>query len=322
MYRNISTATALLLAAFALPDAWGTCGATFCTVNTNWDAHGAWAEPGLRADLRFEYINQDQPRSGSDKVSVGQVPRHHDEVYTRNRNWLASADYTFNADWGVAAALPVVDRSHLHIHNHRGAQIPEQWDFTAAGDLRVLGRYRLASFEDPAAPSLGTVGLNFGLKLPTGKFDVRNGQGALAERTLQPGTGTTDALLGAYYAHMLPATDWSWFVQGLAQVPLNSRDAYKPGNRFLLDAGLQYNATERVGLLLQVNALYRARDSGANAEPEDSGGRAWFLSPGITLGLAENVRAYAFVQLPLYQYVNGVQLTADYGALVGLSARF
>ena len=34
-------------------------------------------------------------------------------------------------------------------------------------------------------------GLNFGLKLPTGKFDERNGEGELAERTLQPGSGTT-----------------------------------------------------------------------------------------------------------------------------------
>ena len=322
MNRKTSMAATLLLAAFALPDAWATCGAAFCTINTNWDAHGAWAEPGLRVDLRYEYLNQNQPRSGSDKVSVGQVPREHDEVYTKNRNWLASADYTFNADWGVTAALPVVDRNHYHLHNEdNGDQTPESWNFTKAGDLRILGRYRLGAFQGQE-PSLGTAGVNFGLKLPTGKFDVRNSDGELAERTLQPGAGTTDALLGAYYAQLLPAKDLSWFVQALAGLPLNSKDGYKPGNRYTLDAGLQYNPTERIGLLLQLNALYRGRDSGTNAEPEDSGGRAVFLSPGITLNLTEKLRAYAFMQLPLYQYVNGVQLTADRGVLVGLSARF
>jgi hypothetical protein len=31
---------------------------------------------------------------------------------------------------------------------------------------------------------------------------------------------------------------------------------------------------------------------------------------------------YAFVQLPLYQYVNGVQLTSHWAALAGASWRF
>jgi len=31
---------------------------------------------------------------------------------------------------------------------------------------------------------------------------------------------------------------------------------------------------------------------------------------------------YGYVQLPIYQYVNGVQLTADWAALAGVSWRF
>jgi hypothetical protein len=34
------------------------------------------------------------------------------------------------------------------------------------------------------------------------------------------------------------------------------------------------------------------------------------------------MRAYAFFQQPLYQYVNGVQLTARRAVLVGITARF
>jgi hypothetical protein len=40
----------------------------------------AASRPGLRADLRFEYIDRDQPRSGTQNVAVGEIPRHHDEV--------------------------------------------------------------------------------------------------------------------------------------------------------------------------------------------------------------------------------------------------
>lgn len=88
--------------------------------------------------------------------------------------------------------------------------------------------------------------------------------------SLQPGTGTTDLLLGAYYNGVLPDSDSSWFVQGLWQSQLNSREDYRPGQRVSLDVGYRYEATQNIGLMLQLNALYRGRDSGLQAEPEDT----------------------------------------------------
>src|SRR5262245_7273453 len=160
--------------------AYASCGSAFCMVNTNWNLQGIAVEPGLRLDLRYEYLNQDQPMAGSSKVAVGQIPRHHDEVKTINRNYVGTLDYTLDDRWGVSATLPVVDRFHVHIHNHRGEQLPEQWDFTKLGDVRVLGRYQWRS-EDNAAHKLNFYGLNFGLKLPTGDTDVRNADGDRAE---------------------------------------------------------------------------------------------------------------------------------------------
>ena len=92
----------LLAAVFACAvalDAGASCGTAFCMVNTNWNVQGVWTEPGLRLDLRFEYIDQDQPRSGSERVGVGEIRQHHDEIRTINRNWLATLDYTFNEAW-------------------------------------------------------------------------------------------------------------------------------------------------------------------------------------------------------------------------------
>lgn len=300
-----------------------TCGSAFCLTNTSWDTHGAWAEPGLRLDLRYERVNQNQPLVGRTKVAVGAFPRDHDEVRTANRNWLAGLDYTFNADWGLNVTLPVVSRDHFHIENDfdNGTQRPEAWKFTKFGDTRVMVRRRFAVIED-REPRLGTVGLNFGLKLPTGSTRVVNADGDRAERTLQPGTGTTDALIGAYYAQLLPAKDLSWFAQALVQLPLYQHEGYRPGRRISVDAGLRYDASDKLSLLLQLNALFRGRDSGANAERDDTGGRSWFLSPGLSFALAKDVRVYGFVQAPLYQYVNGVQLGTRPGAVLGVSARF
>jgi hypothetical protein len=297
------------------------CGASFCMVNTNWNLQGVSAEPGLRMDFRYEYINQDQLRSGTDKVAVGQIPRDHDEIKTINRNYVATLDYTINDQWGVSATVPWVDRSHSHFDNDTGTPVLEQWDFARLGDIRVLGRYQLRS-ENREHASLSYYGLNFGLKLPTGKWDLVNSDDEAAERSLQPGTGTTDALLGAYYSQLLGHSNSSWFVQAMWQAPLNHRDDYRPGQRLGIDLGYRYEVSDRIGLMIQLNALYKGRDSGAQAEPEDSGGNFLFVSPGISIAVSKAFQLYGFVQLPLYQYVNGVQLTADWSVVAGISARF
>ena len=64
----------LLCGLLALPlPAAASCGAAFCSVNTSWDVQGAWQEPGARFDLRYEYVNQDRPMSGSRRVPFGRL---------------------------------------------------------------------------------------------------------------------------------------------------------------------------------------------------------------------------------------------------------
>ena len=129
-------------------------------------------------------------------------------------------------------------------------------------------------------------------------------------------------MLGGYYSSLLGASNASWFAQALWQAPLNSREGYRPGERVTIDVGYRYEATEKIGLMIQLNALYRGRDSGAQAEPEDTGGKSVFLSPGMSYAVRKATQVYGFVQKPLYQYVNGVQLVADWSFIAGISTRF
>ena len=199
------------------------------------------------------------------------------------------------------------------MHNDPGGPELEQWRFKRLGDVRVIGRYQFAGIpeQDYAA------GVQFGLKLPTGSTNVRNGDGALAERTLQPGSGTTDLILGAYYNAPLGKSGGSWFVQGMATSALNSHDDYRPGATLSLSTGLNYALNDRVSALLQLNVSHKRRDRGAQAEPETSGSTQAFISPGISVALTHSARLYGFVQLPVYQKVNGIQLTADRALVIG-----
>jgi len=47
-----------------------------------------------------------------------------------------------------------------------------------------------------------------------------------------------------------------------------------------------------------------------------------FISPGLTYAITNSVNFYGFVQLPVYQYVNGVQLVARRAYAVGASVQF
>lgn len=297
------------------------CGSAFCFVDTNWAVQGIWNQPGPRLDFRYEFIDQNQPRAGSRRISVGEIPAHHDEVSTRNQNVFATLDYGFTPAWGASLTVPYVDREHHHIHNHHGAQLDERWDFGELGDVRVQGRWQTA-VASSASDRARFAGLTFGVKLPTGAFDLTNAEGALAERSLQPGTGTTDAMFGGYFREVLPMARSSWFVQAQGQWALNSRDGYKPGNQAGVDVGYRYEATDRLGLMVQVNFRHKGKDKGAQAEPQDSGGRFVTAAPGISFAITPDVHAYAYVQLPIYERVNGVQLTADWSATGGISVQF
>jgi hypothetical protein len=308
------------LAVALLPSlAYASCGSAFCTVNTNWTAQSALVEAGSSFDLHYEYIDQTQPFAGGDKVAVGQIPAHHDEVSTLNRNLLATYSRSFGGGWGLALSAPVGERDHLHIHHHHGENIDERWKFTELGDVRVQGRYQFASVGDPLNPS--TSGIVFGLKLPTGRTGVTNDDGELAERSMQPGTGTTDLILGGYYHQRLTAVDASWFAQAQYQRALNSHAGYKPGSQFGADLGYRKGLGDKFGLLVQLNLVRKGSDSGFDAEPADSGGRFVYASPGLSYAVSDNLQVYGFVQQALYRHVNGVQLTANHSFLVGLSGR-
>lgn len=299
---------------------YASCGSAFCSLSTDWGLGLAAPAGGNLFDLRYENINQDQPRAGSRKVAVGAIPHDHDEFSTKNQNLLGTYTRSVSANWGFSVAAPFVDRKHLHIANEPDGPVPERWNFRELGDVRVTGRYQTTP--DASAPAPSTAGVVFGLKLPTGRRTLANPEGQLAERTLQPGSGTTDAIVGAFYNQQLPGQGASWFAHAQYQQALNSRDEFKPGAQFAADVGYAKVLSDKFAGVLQLNTVIKGRDKGAQAEPEDSGGRYLFLSPGVSYQATGATRAYAFYQQPLYQFVNGVQLTARRALVIGVSTAF
>lgn len=307
-------ATLLSVAAHA------SCGAAYCSLNTDLAAEAAGIVEGSAFDLRYEAIDQRQPRTGSRRIGVGEIPRHHDEVSTRNRNVIGTYSRTFASGWGVSLSAPFVARDHVHIHNHRGQQFRDEWNFEELGDLRVTARYQAALAGSGDAPR--TAGVVAGVKLPTGRTGIANGKGDEAERTLQPGSGTTDLIAGAFFHQQLPGQRASWFAQAQVQHAIKESDGFRPGTQWSADVGYARSFADRFSGIVQLNAVLKRRDAGAAAEPGDSGSRSLFLSPGVSWQVTDSLRTYAFYQHPLHQRVNGVQLTPDRAIVLGVATRF
>lgn len=306
--------TGLALSCLLMPQCVNaSCGSAFCTVNTDWNAQAPWQNSATQLDVRTEYIHQNQVRSGTRKsVDAG----HHEEVETYNRNTWLTLSQAFTPELNVSVQVPIVSRDHLHVHHHHGVPLRDRWDFTELGDMRILAHARL---DDIPASGRTAYGLIAGVKLPTGSTDQRNRAGDLAERSLQPGSGSTDAIAGAYVSGQLHEADWH--TQLRWQHAVSERKAYRPGDQVALDASVRYPLAS-VYLLGQVNVLWRGHDRGTNAEPVDSGGRFVYVSPGVVVPIGTTLQAYGLVQLPVYQKVYGTQLTADWAATMGLTMRF
>jgi hypothetical protein len=292
------------------------CSSCGCTLSSDWSSQGiAPSGDGFRFDLRFDYFNQDQLRSGTGTVNRDglEVPNDREiQQTTINRNYALGFDYSPNMDWGVNLQLPYYDRYHTTIA--AGDTDISTSHTQSIGDVRLVGRYLGLSADH-------SVGVQLGFKLPTGSFDNNFISGPQAgtpvDRGLQPGTGTTDLLVGAFKFGAL-SRDWDYFAQGMVQQPLNSRDGFRPGTGFNLNAGFRYMAHEHVIPSIQINARIEGRESGANADVENSGATLVYISPGINFQIVDKLHGYVFAQLPVYQRVNGWQIEPRYTVTFGV----
>ena len=308
------------LLALAGATAHASCGSAFCTLLNDRFALGTWDDAGLLLDVRLEAVTQNRLRSGTRTLSSADVTNEEAiERRTRNRNLVATLDYAFDPHWSLAVRAPVVDRDHVHdlFDPDTGSAGPtERWKFTRVGDVQVLGRWQPQEAQAQLAWALTA-----GFKLPTGSKSLVNTDGTRAERALQPGSGTADLVVGASLRRALGLAD-AITAQATLTQPLNMSEQFKPGRRIEVSAGWAHAVSPAWSTVLQVNAAHRARDRGGQAEPANSGSATVSISPGLSVAVTSSDTVYAFVPVPLYQRVNGIQLVARPSLAAGWTHAF
>lgn len=306
-------------------DSWS-CASCGCTLNAD-AAMGYSAMPGWRASLEYDYIHQDQLRSGTHAIPG--VPDGFElERETLNRYITAGLDYSPNANWSFDVRVPYVIRTHStygEIDSTEPLPGSSSSRSSSLGDIKLIGSYQ-------GLLATHNLGIQLGVKLPTGQYgdSVKFKDGPMAgeplDASLQPGTGSTDIIVGVYYYKAI-SQDFDFFTNTQFQSAIKSEqdqpgNDYRPGNSTSVSFGLRYEHDPRVVPQLQMNLLHKLVDQGALADIYSTAGYVAYLSPGLTARVADNLHVFGFAQVPVYSDLVGYQLFPRYTVSVGASYAF
>ena len=299
------------------------CASCGCTLSSD-AAMGYSADAGWRLNVEYDYIHQDQLRSGTRSVST--VPDGNElERETLNRYVTTGISYSPNSAWNINLQVPYVIRTHSTYGEFDSTQpLPELSSSRSSslGDIKLIGSYQ-------GLLPTHNLGLQLGVKLPTGHYgtavDFNGGPnaGTPLDASLQPGTGSTDVIVGAYYYQAI-SQDFDVFANAQFQSAVKHHmdqpgNDYRPGNSTTVSFGLRYESNPRLVPQFQVNLLRKSRDQGALADIQSTAGNVAYVSPGLTAQVAARLHVFGFVQVPIYSNLYGYQLFPRYTVSGGVS---
>jgi hypothetical protein len=341
--KSALTACALqcaVLASAPIDSAWAcaTCG---CSLSTD-AAMGYSIAAGWRVNVQYDYINQDELRSGTSTATPEQVVNQPSdpslgggeiEHGTLNRYLTLGLSYSPNHDWRVEVRAPFILRDHstygVQLQPFNSAQVaPDQLSrvsYSELGDLKVGLSYQ-------GLLPTRNLGVQLGVKLPTGSYGthVLFDSGPLAgqplDASLQAGTGSTDLIVGAYYYAAI-SQDFDLITDGQFQAAIVHRldqpgNDFRPGNSLSASVGLRYEANPKWVPQVQLNLLRKSADQGDLADRANTAGSVAYLSPGLTAEVVAGGYAYGFVQIPIVSNLDGYQLFPRWTVSVGVSYAF
>ena len=260
-------AIGMITAANACP-----CGCVKVCVDNLADRPGAQAG-AYTLDVRYDYINQDERNDGA-----------HAHFTAIHHNILATIE-TQLLGQNISISLPRIDRA-TETSSGRGKVV-------GLGDITIATR---VAWEGCTVSA--------GIKLPTGKDDLVM---FVPRRYLQPGTGSTDVLLGLRKDFGLETDSLTEFVQIQGQASVINDAYFRPGSTLSLSAGARYKLSESLALSLQGTLLRQYRDKNIQstidamyAEDLESAGLQQILAAGLTYKFNPSTNAYLFYSEPLH----------------------
>jgi hypothetical protein len=203
-------------------------------------------------------------------------------------------------------------------------------DASGLGDVALLGRYTFLKSE--AADATDILAAVFGVKFATGSTDAKTSDGMnFLDSHLQPGTGSTDYLLGLSYSHALQRLSLSANLLGTITTEGKfGTTKHQFGNAMNYDVTGKYRIAPEAFtptkpqwfVALGINGEVREREREDGMIVADSGGNTAYLSPGVQLVLAPHWVVDLSYQHAIYHNLYGTQLGETYKIITGVTYLF
>lgn len=299
---------------------------------------GVLQEGQMELGLNYQYSNSNKLYSGGklDTLSSNKIDNLSSNYLYAKIAYGITKKLTLSIETGY-----YLDRTLVKLH-------PENIDNTqkssGIGDLIIFPRYDV--YDKTNANYHTEITLGLGIKIPLGKCndstlvyeDPLTGQKSYTPSapTVQPTTGSTDVIFYGFALHEFKRAKFRLFANALYV-----KKGWNPlGEKFgdYIGVGLFTSKTffKKLGVTLQIKGEWIAPMQGVagvglspsdnmmalyNVDLNSTGSKKFSFVPQISYSYKSFI-FFALTDIPLYQYMNGTQISAQYLVTTGLSYRF
>ncbi|AFH49646.1 Hypothetical protein IALB_1940 [Ignavibacterium album JCM 16511] len=223
---------------------------------------------------------------------------------------------SFNAEieYGLAAGVSVLIVGNFSIKNRETTvrssidNSKEELNFEGkgVGDLIITGKYEIIT-----PTILSSLGLTIGggVKLPVGSY-TQEVAGSRLAIDLQPGTGSTDVLLWANFYKGFQPLNFALILNSLYRYAGSNLDGYRFGDELIMTFGGEYYIEDYLILSSSLRFRFANKDFWGGRFLPSTGGAYVDFTPGLVY-TEKLYNLKAFIQLPVYRNVQGIQLTTS-----------
>jgi hypothetical protein len=167
---------------------------------------------------------------------------------------------------------------------------------------------------------------SLGAKIPFSMHPISR-DGVELPVEVQPTIGAFGTVLQLFMVKEEPVSGVRYFLTGRMEINSKNKQDYKLGtsvftslffSKHLMFSWLKGDWTA----ILQLRNEIRSKDKTVNGWKESSGSTIFYLAPQINYTLKEKWNVSLMVDLPVYQYFNGIQLATKYGITLNLARDF
>jgi len=251
--------------------------------------------------------------------------------YSLSLSYGISDTLTLNMNLSYSAKNNIRAGEHDDGHGHTHPEVHKHGNSDGLGDLSAILQYKVYDAEKTK------VALLAGIKAPTGKTDVADGDEVL-EADLQPGSGSWDYFAGVALTHEFE--NFSFHTSALYKYNTEGVNESRLGDIFTYNAAMafhligeehdHFDAVEAshhdlgysVDFFVELNGEFAQGDSYYGIDADNTGHNIVYLTTGLQLLTEGEYSAFLAFSAPAYQKLVGVQNEIQYKASIGIGKSF